>query len=128
MANTRFLTTQVEEHVRSVLGERYGLDFTKERLPLTPGGTHEFDAVSSDRKIVASIKTSSGLTSGGRIPSGKINSATSEVYFLTLVDAPRRLLVLTTPSFHEIFTRVMVGKIAPGIEVVLEVLPPEIQE
>lgn len=127
MANTRYLTTVVEEHVRRALGERHGLLFEKRRLPLTTGGLHEFDAVAADGSIVASIKTASGLTAGGKVPSGKIKDSIAELYFLTLVDAPVRLLILTTPAFHAILMRTIAGKLAPGIEVVCEMLPPEVQ-
>jgi hypothetical protein len=40
-------------------------------LALPGGAVREFDAVSDDRRVVVNIKTSSGLTSGGNIPSGK---------------------------------------------------------
>ncbi len=127
MANTRYLTTVVEEHVRRALGDRHGVVFEKRRLPLTTGGLHEFDAVAADGSIVASIKTASGLTAGGKVPSGKIKDSVAELYFLSLVDAPVRLLVLTTPAFYEILMRHVAGKLAPGIEIVCEVLPPDVQ-
>jgi len=96
-------------------------------LPLSPGGAHEFDAVSSDGSIIGSIKANSGLTSGGKHPTGKVATCLNEVYYLTLVSAPRRLLVLTNPGFYEIFSRTTAGHIAHGIEVLLVPLPPEMQ-
>lgn len=65
MANTRYLTTEVENYVRSHLARKYRMQFSKMVLPLTVGGRHEFDAVAADLSIVASIKATSGLTSGG---------------------------------------------------------------
>jgi hypothetical protein len=127
MANTRLLTTEVENYVRSVLQEKHGIEFTKQRLELLSGGVHEFDAVSSDRTIVTSIKSASGMTSGGNLPSGKINSALAELYFLTLVKAPIRELILTTEEFHRILSRNLTGKIASGIELIHLPLPPELQ-
>ncbi len=44
MANTRYLTIQVEDYVRGVLENRFDQALTKERLTLWPGGHHEFDA------------------------------------------------------------------------------------
>ena len=38
-----------------------------------------------------------------------------------------RLLVLTNPAFHTIFTKVTAGQIAPGIGVELLPLPPDMQ-
>jgi hypothetical protein len=49
------------------------------------------------------------------------------VYFLTLVDADVRLLVLTNPDFHAIFTKVTAGQVAPGIGVELLPLPSNMQ-
>lgn len=127
MANTRYLRETVEGFVRGELEEEFGQPFSSVVLPLGSGGVHEFDAVSQDRQIVASVKSASGLTATGKIPSGKIMSSTAELYFLSLVDAPSRMLVLTTPAFHEIFCKVMKGKVAPGLYVRCIPLPTEIQ-
>ncbi len=67
MANTRYLTIQIEDYVRGVLENRFDQPFTKERLTLEPGGHHEFDAVSRDRSIIASIKSASGRTASGKV-------------------------------------------------------------
>src|SRR4051812_434502 len=105
MANTRYLTTMVEEHVRAALSVQYGVAFEKKVLPLVTGGHHEFDAVAVDGSIVGSIKSAGGKTSGGKHPGGKVNACIAELYFLTLVEAPTRQLILTTAEFYEIFTR-----------------------
>ena len=127
MANTRYLTMQVEDHIRGVLSKRYGVQFQKLSLPLITGGSHEFDAVADDGSIVASVKSGSGKTSGGNIPSGKIDACIAELYFLTLVVASRRQLIFTTPDLHEIFVRKMQAKIVDGIEIVVSPLPTDIQ-
>jgi hypothetical protein len=127
VADTSYLTTVVEDYVRDRLSEEFGQTFRKQTLPLAPGGRHEFDAVSVDRRVVASIKAASGLTSGGRVPSGKIKDSLAELYYLSLVDAPVRLLVLTTQAFFDIFTRKTVGAVAEGIRVSCIPLPTEIQ-
>ena len=56
MANTRHLTTQVEDHVRAALAERYGIHFVKRYLPLASGGRHELTPVAENGRIVASVK------------------------------------------------------------------------
>ena len=127
MANTRYLTTVVEQHVRVALAAQYGIPFSKRMLPLVSGGQHEFDAVAEDGSLVAAIKSASGRTAGGKNPSGKIKDCIAELYFLSLVDAPRRVLFLTTPSFHDVFLRAMRGKVAPGVEVEHLPLPPDVQ-
>ncbi len=67
----------------------------------------------------SSIKSSSGRTSGGNIPSGKIAEAYRDLYFLTLVHANSKTLVLTNPEFYDIFRKVSDGKVAEGIEILL---------
>lgn len=127
MADTSFLRYTVEPWVRDRLTERYDVGFESRRLRLSPGGTREFDAVSRDLSVVASIKAHSGLTSGGRNPSAKISSALLEVYFLSLIESHRRLLILTNPDFYEIFTRRTNGQVPDFISVELISLPPTMQ-
>jgi hypothetical protein len=133
MADTRLLTNQVEEYVRTELARQFGRRFEKKALVLSQrsdgsDATHEFDAVSEDGRIVAAIKSSSGKTSGGRLPSGKIAAAYKDLYFLSLARAERRFLVLTDPEFHAIFIGNCDGKLAAGIEVLLIPLPADLKE
>ena len=129
MANTRVLTVDVENFVRSELKRTYGEPFTKQRLPLGGGkGLHEFDAVSNDRSIVASVKSSSGMTSGNKNPSGKISSAIAEMYFLSLVDSSTRLLVLTNPDFFAIMIKTMKDRMGHSIEIVYTALPDNLMK
>jgi hypothetical protein len=125
MANTTFLAGEVEKFVRAELAKNYRQPFTKKFLALQPGGKHEFDAVSEDGSIVASIKAHSGLTSGGKLPS--ILACIAELYYLTLADAPTRLLVLTNPQFFEIFKRKTLGAVTGGVSIELIPLPAEMQ-
>lgn len=128
MANTFYLRQVVEKYVCEQLEQEFGQPFGSVVLPLTPGGAHEFDAVSADRKVVASVKSASGLTATGRNPSGKIKDSIAELYFLTLVEAEKRQLVLTTPAFFEIFKKAMKGKVSPNVEVRCIPLPGHIQQ
>lgn len=128
MANTAILRYKVEPVIRSVLKTEFGQPFTSQVLELPGGAVREFDAVSADRKVVVSIKTSSGLTSGGNIPGGKINGCIADLYYLSLIDAPVRRLVLTNREFHEIFQRRMAGALPDGVEVRLVSLPADLQD
>ena len=60
MANTNFLKERVEPHVRQWLANKFGQPFHSEFLILSRvkdrAATHEFDAVSEDRKIICGIK------------------------------------------------------------------------
>ena len=127
MADTSYLRYTVEPFVREVLSERYGRRFASQVLELGPGGTHEFDAVSDDRSVVAAVKTASGFTRTGRTPSGKIKDCVAELYYLSIVEADERILVLTSPEFFGIFTKTMSGRIAGGIDVQLIELPGDMQ-
>ena len=127
MANTAILRYKVEPVIRERLKAEFGHDFTSRVLTLRGGAKREFDGVSADGTVVAAIKTSSGLTSGGNLPGGKINSCIADLYYLSLVEAPVRLLVLTNPEFHHIFLKRMVGAITEGVEVRLFPLDPELQ-
>jgi hypothetical protein len=126
MTDTTYLRSVVESHVREVLGSRHGVPFSSQVLRLRPGGRHEFDAVSADGRIVAGVKTASGRTAGGKIPTGKVKSCLAELYYLSLVDAPVRLLVLTTPAFYEIFTKITAGAVE-GIQIECIALPAGMQ-
>jgi hypothetical protein len=117
----------VEGYVREQLTHEFEQPFASRFLTLVPGGRHEFDAVSADGRIVVSIKSASGLTAGGRVPSGKIKDCLAELYYLSLVEAPVRRLVLTTPAFFQLFARTTVGAVAAGLQVVCVPLPGTIQ-
>jgi hypothetical protein len=90
-------------------------------------GYHSFDAVSQDGRIVTSVKASSGLTKGGKLPVGKTKDSFTELHFLSLVEAPYRFLVLTDPDFHQIFVGVSDGKLPPGVEILHIPLPGDLQ-
>lgn len=125
MVNTRRLTTAVEDHVRDVLSAEHQVVFRRQRVKLQPGGYHEFDAVSDNGRVVASVKTAAGGRS--RHPAGKVASCLAELYFLSLVRAHRKYLVLTSADFHRMFLTAMAGKIPNGVEIVHIPLPADVQ-
>lgn len=127
MANTNYYKTHVEPYVRSELERIHGVRFVSKVLPLTTGGTHEFDAVAEDGSIVASIKSLSAKTARGRRPAAKYHNCLAELYFLSLVDAPKRILVLTTPEWHTMFAKYIEGRLSPGLGIQLVKLSSELQ-
>jgi len=133
MAKTVELKTTVEDFIRLGLKKSYpGHSFKEKALPLgkKKDGTfavHKFDAVSEDNSIVASIKSHSWLTSGGNLPSGKIGQIYQSLYYLSLVDAKIKLLILTNIKAYEGFLKLCDGKIAEDIEIRLFQLPPKLQ-
>jgi len=129
MANTNELKERIEPYVQVKLFERFGVPFSKKMLPLAGcTGEHEFDAVSLDGKIAASIKSSSGRTSGGSNPAGKFHAAFEELYFLNLVRAEKKLLVLTNKDFYYLFKKKSGGRVAPGLELWYCPLTAELEE
>lgn len=129
MADTHLLKTHVEPYVRQWLSDRYSQTFSRELLQLAGcSGVHEFDAVSADKRIVCGIKSSSGATSGGRNPSGKIASAYQELYFLASVDAAQRFLVLTDEEFYEILSKNMREKLSREIKLLYCPLTEELAQ
>ena len=127
MADTTYIKRMVEPYVRVELGREFGINFSSQELTLTTGGTHEFDAVSDDRKVVASIKSAGGKTARGKRPSGKIRNSEAELYYLTLVQSETKLLILTTPEFYDIMSSRLEGRLASDITLKLIELPEEIQ-
>jgi hypothetical protein len=119
MDNQRILTDEVEPTIRAQLKREFGVDFTPQALPLRSGGKFNFDAVSSDLKVVASIKSSRGTTRGGKLPSGAVKAAITDLYYLSLVDAPCRFLVVTDQGFYDRLAHELVRKkrVAPGLEI-----------
>jgi len=128
MANTNVLK-EIEQYVREWCSRRYNIeleDHEKEVLLLT-GGFHRFDIVSKDGLMVAGIKTSA-LRKNGKVSAGVIKSTFTELYFLNLVKATTKLMILTDKNYCDYFQRISKGKIANGIKIMHCPLPQEVQE
>jgi hypothetical protein len=132
MAKTTELR-EVELFIRKELAKDYpGHTFTEKALPLRKKrdhtyAVHRFDAVSEDNTIVASIKSHSWLTSGGKSPAGKIGQIYQSLYLLSLIDAKTKLLILTDREAYEGFLIVSDGKVAEDIRIKLCQLSPELE-
>ena len=131
MADTTRLKSKIEPFVRAWLAEKFGRPFRTQFLPLSgvkgKPAQHEFDAVSEDKKIVCGIKTASWTTSGGKRGSGKIQGAYAELYFLNLVEAGQKYLVLTDNEFYEKLKNDSRGKLAPDTDLLYCELPEDLQ-
>ena len=109
MADTR-VQLEVEDWVRrNWMAEQYGMSFSRERLRLRSGGVFDFDAVSADHSVVATISTSGSKTSGGKNAVGKMLKLRSDMLFLTMVEAKRRIVVLTERDMCDQCEREMQG-------------------
>ena len=127
MADTR-IALMVEDWVRREwMPTEYGQRFSRERVPLTSGGVFDFDAVSADDRIVANISTSGSRTASGKHAVGKMLKVRSDVYFLLLAKAERRLVLLTERDMYEQWMKeVENGRVPSGIEFAHVEIPSEL--
>lgn len=101
MADTR-VQVMIEDWVRREwMPQRYGQPFSRGQVELTSGGVFDFDAVSADGAIVANISTSGLKTARGKHGSGKVLKVRSDIFFLLLARAPRKLMLLTESDMHD---------------------------
>ena len=129
MADTR-VQLEVEDWVRqNWMPKQFGQQFRRERLRLTSGGDFDFDAVSPDNSIVAAISTSVGVTSGGKHPTGKVMKLRSDMLFLLLIEAKRRIIVLTAPDMYQLCHKEKEGgRVPSSIEFALAPIPAQLGE
>ena len=114
MAVTR-IQIEVEDWVRrNWMPQQFGQNFYRERLSLISGGVFDFDAVSEDHKIVATISTSGSKTATGKHAVGKLHKIRSDMFFLLLVNAERRFVVLTEPDMLELCQKETEGGRVPS--------------
>lgn len=128
MADTR-VQLEVEDWVRlNWLPQHFKANFYRERLPLRSGGVFDFDAVSVDKKIVATISTSASKTSSGKHAVGKILKLRSDMLFLTMIQAERRIIVLTEKDMLDQCNKEKAGgRVPPEIEFLCADLPDELR-
>jgi hypothetical protein len=106
-----------------------GVRFSRERLQLRSGGVFDFDAVSEDRSIVATISTSGAKTSGGNYAVGKMLKLRSDMLFLTMVEAKRRIIVLTERDMcDQCEKEFAAGRVPKEIEFVCADIPVNLRE
>lgn len=65
-------------------------------------GKFEFDAVSQDKSIIANISTSNATTSGGNPASAKMQKLRSDMLFLLMASARKKLVVLTEQDMFDL--------------------------
>jgi hypothetical protein len=128
MADIR-MQLEVEDWVRrNWMPTQYGAKFSRERLPLRSGGVFDFDAVSDDHSIVATISTSGAKTSTGNQGSGKILKLRSDMLFLTMVEAKRRVIILTERDMCDQCEKEFAGgRVPPEIKFVCAVIPDDLR-
>ena len=128
MADTR-VQLEVEDWVREHwMQEHFGQPFNRKRLKLCSGGVFDFDAVSQDLQIVASISSSGGKTSSGKLPVGKLMKIRSDMLFLTMIDTKRRIVVLIDADMLKLCQKeVDGGRVPDTIEFLRAEIPEELK-
>ena len=127
MADTR-CQLECEDWVRlNFLPVRFGQPFSRERLRLSSGGVFDFDAVSTDRKIVATISTSGATTASGKYGVGKMMKLRSDMLFLLLAERLQSFIVLTECDMYELCRKEQqAGRVPKQIDFLHAELPPEL--
>lgn len=128
MADTR-IQLEVEDWVRrNWMPREFKAKFFRERLPLRSGGVFDFDAVSEDRTIVATVSTSGSKTSTGKNAVGKLLKLRSDMLFLMLVEAKRKIIILTEQDMCDQCEKELLGGRAPKeIEFACAVIPDQLR-
>lgn len=129
MADTR-VQLDVENWIREQwMTRQFNAEFTKQGVRLTSGGVFEFDAVSEDGLTVAAISTSGARTASGKLGVGKIMKIRSDILFLILAEATRRLLVLSQTDMYEWCPKEQErGRLPWEIEIVRAELPVSLRD
>ena len=107
MADTKFLKTRIERHVRRWLGSQFPEhEFRGRSLLLRSGKKLNFDAVSDDGSIVAAILSNRFKTRTGNENTGAVRKALLDIcYLLAVPGDPTRLMVFTDTEFRDLVAR-----------------------
>jgi hypothetical protein len=121
---------KIEKWIREVwLPQKYEQEFSAEHLQLSSGGYFDFDAVSADGTIVASISTSSARTRSGRRATGKIHKLRGDMLFLLMVQADKRIIVLSEKDMCDYLIKEKDnGRVPPEIEFVHASIPEDLKK
>ncbi len=128
MADTTWIKTTLEPHVRQWLSTKFaGHAFLERVVPLNGGGEHMFDAVSADMTIVGNVLSNRERTSTGNENTGGVRKALNDLTTLRLVAANTKVMVFTERAFMELVQRraVKKGGLA-GVTMLLCPLPPSL--
>ena len=128
MADTR-VQLEAEDWVRQQwMPSKFGQAFYRERVRLSSGGFFDFDAASADRAIVACISTSGSTTISGKNAVGKLLKIRSDMFFLLLARAERRLVILTEADMFESCRKEREGgRVPDAIEFHLADIPQDLR-
>jgi hypothetical protein len=127
MADTR-VQVEAEDWVRlEWMPKQFRQKFSRERVKLSSGGVFDFDAVSDDRSMAATISTSSAKTATGKYAVGKLMKLRSDMLFLILANVSRRLLILAESDMYDLCQKEKQGgRVPTNIEFLHAALPADL--
>ena len=127
MADTR-CQVECEDWIRREwMPAIFGQPFYRERVQLTSGGVFDFDAVSADKTVIASISTSGARTATGNLATGKLMKLRSDMLYLLMTSAARKIIILCEADMHTLCQRELdVGRLPKEIEFFFVPLPDEL--
>ena len=128
MANTR-AQQQIAKWTREHwLPTQLGIQFDQRPVALSTGGQYRFDAVSRDGGTVVCLSTSAARTAGGKLGIGKMTKIRSDLYFLLLAHANRRLVLFTEQEMHAQWLKEReLGRVPESIEFHFVELPQDLR-
>src|SRR3972149_10056146 len=127
MANTN-VQRKVEDWVRKEwMKKSYGKNFYRDRIKLSSGGVFEFDAVSQDMEIIASISTSSAITASGNRAAGPLMKIRYDILFLTMTNIKRKIIIFTEQNLFDVFIKEFnEGRVPRNIEFEIAEIPQDL--
>ena len=106
------------------LPERYDDQFSEQRIQLQGRKYFEFDAVNLDQSIVGNVSTATAYTYSGNLASGKKSKIRADCLMLSLVEAQRKLLILTEKCMYKFsLSEQASGRLPLDIEILHAELP-----
>lgn len=119
---------EVEAWVRDIwLREQHGCEFSTKKVMLKDGGEYKFNAVNDEQGILVSVCTGMAKTASGNLATGKMHKIRSDVLYLIMANANRRLMVFTERCMLEAVTEEQEkGRLPRNIECFIADLPHDL--
>lgn len=129
MADTTYIKKVIEPYVRHWLERKTQVKpLVEDNVPLPSGGSYRFDAVSTEKKIVANILSNRARTANGNENTGGVRKALNDLRFLSLLPSDvRRIMIFTDKDFSRLVERRSLRMGHDGIEFLFCSLPFELQ-
>lgn len=110
------------------LSSKFNLGFAKKSLTMQQRGECEFNAVSTNGKIVANISTAQAHTYRGSTGSAKKSKLRADCLMLHLAVAEKKLMILTEKSMYKLANKEQEeGRLPLDIEILYVELPDELK-